>query len=247
MQTQIPNHILKAGVKYSCAIASRTLDLVEKNLHIGMTTDEIDEMCIEYIRSQNAESCIGYKGYPKHTCVSVNEVICHGVPSQRKLEDGDLVNVDIVVKYDGFYGDTARTFCLGNVSERMKTLCAVTRNARDIGISVVKPGIMTGDIGFAIQSYVEKSGFKLVKAFAGHGIGRQLHTDPAIKSYGQPRQGQKIHEGMIFTVEPILCGGDPAFTELSDNWTIVTQDNSWAAQWEHTLYVTHDGYELLSW
>ena len=242
------NQILKAGVQAACKIVSHSLDLVGKTIQAGMTTEYIDQICYEYITGQGGRSgCNGYKGYPKNVCISVNEVVCHGVPNNQIIQNGDIVNVDIVVEFNGYYGDAARMFCIGDVNPDALNLVEATRAARDHGIAVVRPGATLGDIGHAIESYITKNTtYSIVKQFCGHGIGRKMHEPPQIMNYGMPGQGAKITEGMIFTVEPIVCIGKPSLIELEDGWTTITQDNSWAAQWEHTIYVTKNGCEILT-
>lgn len=233
------------GVQRACRLVRDTLDMIEKNIQPGMRTEDVDKLCTKHLIDNGGKSgCKNYLGYPKNICVSINEVACHGIPGPRVIQKTDLVNVDIVVEIDGFYGDAARTFAMPECSAEAQELSRITREARDAAIQIIKPGITTGDIGHAVETYVKeasKNKLSIVKGYCGHGIGRKMHEPPKIPNHGIPGTGAVIEAGMFFTVEPIVCMGNPEVYELGDGWTVVTKDGSWSAQWEHTLMVTEDG------
>jgi methionyl aminopeptidase len=228
--------------------AAELLDLVQRELQIGMTTAEIDALVDEATRARGAISApYRYHGFPAHCCTSVNDVVCHGIPdSRRVLREGDIINVDVTPIVDGFHGDSSRTFMLGEVSPLARRLVQDTYRALWRGISAVRPGATTGDIGHAIQSYVEPRGYSVVRQFSGHGIGRIFHTAPAILHYGRPGAGERLVPGMTFTIEPMINLGDWRCQVLSDGWTAVTVDGALSAQFEHTVLVTDDGVEVLT-
>ncbi len=228
--------------------AAELLDLVERELRVGMTTAEIDTLVAEATRARGAISApYRYHGFPAHCCTSVNDVVCHGIPdAQRVLRDGDIINVDVTPIVDGFHGDSSRTFLIGAVSPLGRRLVQDTYRALCLGISAVRPGATTGDIGHAIQSYVEPRGYSVVRQFSGHGIGRIFHTAPAILHYGRPGAGERLVPGMTFTIEPMINLGDWRCQVLSDGWTAVTVDGTLSAQFEHTVLVTEDGVEVLT-
>jgi methionyl aminopeptidase len=241
------SEVFRNGMRAAGKLAAAALDYVEAKIHPGATTLQLERYCMDYIERQGGKSgCHGYKGYPGYVCISPNEVVCHGIPGDRVLVEGDIVNIDIVVELDGFYGDTARMFCVGSVKKEARDLIEVTREARDAGIKMVRAGATTGDIGYAIQSYVANTPFEIIKEYCGHGIGKQMHMPPLVRNYGEPGQGIKLQEGMCITVEPIVAISTDQVKELDDGWTVVTADGSWAAQCEHTVYVTRDGYEILT-
>ena len=188
----------------------------------------------------------GYKPYPKSICTSINHQVCHGVPGDRLLRQGDIVNVDITVIKDGFHGDTSRMFEVGNASIQAKRLCRITHECLWLGIRSVRPGGNLGDIGAAIQHHAESSGYSVVREFCGHGIGRKFHEDPQVLHYGKRGTGLLLQPGMVFTIEPMINAGKAAIRELADGWTIVTKDHSLSAQWEHTLLVTNEGFDVLT-
>jgi len=188
----------------------------------------------------------GYQPYPKSICTSVNHVVCHGVPGLKKLKAGDVINIDVTVIKDGFHGDTSRMFFVGEPSIQARRLSEITYECMWRGINAVKPGAFLGDIGYLIQSHAEKNGFSVVREFCGHGIGRKFHEEPQILHYGRPNQGPKLEAGMTFTIEPMINAGKRDIRQLADGWTIVTADHSLSAQWEHTVLVTADGYEILT-
>ncbi|MGD9762491.1 MAG: type I methionyl aminopeptidase [Candidatus Binatia bacterium] len=228
--------------------AAELLDLVEREIRPGMTTAEIDHLVAETTRARGAISApYRYHGFPAHCCTSINDVVCHGIPSaSRVLREGDIINVDVTPIVDGYHGDASRTFMIGEVSPIAKRLVQDTYRALWRGISAVRPGGTTGDIGHAIQSFVEPRGYSVVRQFSGHGTGRIFHTAPAILHYGRPGTGERLVPGMTFTIEPMINLGDWRCQILDDGWTAVTVDGSLSAQFEHTLLVTETGVEVLT-
>jgi len=228
--------------------AGELLDLVEREIRVGMTTAEIDRLVDEATRARGAVSApYRYHGFPAHVCTSVNDVVCHGIPdANRVLRDGDIVNVDVTPIVDGFHGDASRTFLIGSVSPIARRLVEDTYRSLWLGISAVRPGATTGDIGHAIQRFVEPRGYSVVRQFSGHGIGRLFHTAPAILHYGRPGSGEALTAGMTFTIEPMINLGDWRCQVLKDGWTAVTVDGSLSAQFEHTVLVTESGVEVLT-
>jgi methionyl aminopeptidase len=224
------------------------LDLVEREIRPGMSTAELDQIVADATAASGAISApLGYRGFPAHCCISINEVVCHGIPSRsRFLRDGDIVNVDVTPIVDGFHGDSSRTFLIGDVTPAARRLVEDTFTALWLGIAAVRPGGRIGDIGHAIQRFVEPLGYSVVRQFSGHGIGRQFHTAPAVLHYGKPGTGAPIEPGMMFTIEPMINLGDWRCCVLDDGWTAVTADGSLSAQFEHTLLVTEDGVEVLT-
>lgn len=228
-------------------LAADTLDHIESHTLVDMTTLEIDQICTAYIHQHGGRSgCHGYKGYPGNVCVSVNEVVCHGIPDGRIICDGDIVNVDVVVELNGYYGDTARTFCVGDVNPEARQLVEITKEARNRGIAAVRAGATTGDIGHAIEACVKAAGYTVIKAYCGHGIGRSMHETPLVRNYGNPGEGIPLQAGKCITIEPIVTLGSDSVKELSDGWTVVTDDGCWTAQCEHTVYITHNGCEIMT-
>ena len=234
-------------------LAAEVLDYITPLIHPGMTTDQIDRLCHEYIVNEQESTPAplnyappGYQPYPKSVCTSVNHVVCHGVPGERKLKAGDIVNVDVTVIKNGFHGDTSRMFYVGQPSIQARRLCDITYECMWRGIDAVKPDARLGDIGHAIQTYAEQHGFSVVREFCGHGIGRKFHEEPQVLHYGRPGAGLRLEAGMIFTVEPMINAGKADIRQLADGWTIVTKDHSLSAQWEHTVLVTPEGYEVLT-
>ena len=234
-------------------LASEVLDFIGPCIKSGITTGALDSLCHDYM--VNVQNTIpaplnyapaGYKPYPKSICTSVNHQVCHGVPGDKVLKHGDVVNLDITVIKDGFHGDTSRMFCIGEPSIQAKRLCDITYECMWLGIREVRPGAQLGDIGFVIQQHAEASGYSVVREFCGHGIGRKFHEDPQVLHYGRPGTGMLLKAGMTFTIEPMINAGKPAIRELADGWTIVTKDHSLSAQWEHTVLVTDSGFEVLT-
>ena len=230
-------------------LAAEVLEMIAEHVKPGVTTEELDRICHDHIvKTQQAiPANLGYKGFPKTVCTSVNHVICHGIPSATKvLKDGDIVNIDVTVIRDGFHGDTSRMYYVGKPDVRAQRLCTVAFESMMNGIAVVRPGATLGDIGFAIQKHVEAAGFSVVREYCGHGIGRVYHEDPQVLHYGKPNTGLRLEKGMTFTVEPMVNAGKPHTRLLPDGWTVVTKDHSLSAQWEHTIAVTDDGFEILT-
>ena len=253
MPIEIKNADDIVAMRVAGRLAAEVLDFIEPHVRPGVTTGELDRLCHDYM--VDVQGTIpaplnyappGYRPFPKSICTSVNHQVCHGIPGDKVLKDGDIVNVDITVIKDGFHGDTSRMFTVGEPSIASRRLCQVTFECMWLGIEAVRPGATIGDIGHAIQSHAEHHGFSVVREFCGHGIGRRFHEEPQILHYGKPGAGERLVEGMIFTVEPMINAGRREIRELPDGWTIVTRDRSPSAQWEHTVLVTRDGYEILT-
>jgi methionyl aminopeptidase len=236
-----------AGMRQAGQLAAQTLDYITPYVEIGVTTDKLDQLCHEFIRAHNAVPApLGYKGYPKSICTSINHVVCHGIPSERHLENGDIVNIDVTVILNGWFGDTSRMYTVGEVPLRAQKLIAVTYESLMRSIEVVKPGARLGDIGHAIQSYVEANRFSVVRDFCGHGLGRVFHAPPSVLHFGQRGQGAELVPGMFFTIEPMVNAGRADTKILADGWTAVTRDKSLSAQFEHTIGVTDTGCEIFT-
>jgi methionyl aminopeptidase len=233
--------------KIAGAIASGALDQVSKFIKPGISTDQIDKICYEFINDHKAYSApLFYRGFPKSCCTSANHVVCHGIPSDKILKEGDIINVDVTAFKEGWHGDTSRMFKIGEVSIKAEKLINITYDSMMKAISIVKDGVHLGDIGSTIQSHVEAQGFSVVKDFCGHGIGQTFHKEPNILHYGKRGSGEKIKTGMIFTIEPMINLGNYETKTLKDGWTAVTKDKSLSAQFEHTIGVTKDGYEIFT-
>jgi len=230
-------------------LAAEVLEMLVPHVKPGVTTEELDRLAYEHIVNvqKAVPANVGYKGFPKTLCTSVNHVICHGIPNAGKvLKDGDIVNIDVTVIKDGWHGDTSRMYFAGTPSVLARRLVDTTLEAMLLGIAQVKPGATLGDIGHAIQEHAEGQGFSIVREYCGHGIGQIYHEDPQVLHYGHPGAGLKLQKGMTFTVEPMVNAGKPYTRLLPDGWTVVTKDHSLSAQWEHTVAVTDDGYEILT-
>ncbi|RMG29214.1 MAG: type I methionyl aminopeptidase [Gammaproteobacteria bacterium] len=229
-------------------LAAEVLEMIRPYVRPGVTTEELDRICHDYIVDvQKAiPAPLNYRGYPKSICTSVNHQICHGIPGPRKLKDGDILNIDVTVIKDGFHGDTSRMFFVGRPSIQAKRLVRVTYEAMVRGIRMVRPGVRLGDIGHAIQKYVEAHDYSVVREYCGHGIGRAFHEEPQVLHYGRPGTGMELVPGMTFTIEPMVNAGRRHSKVLADGWTVVTKDRSLSAQWEHTVLVTEDGFEVLT-
>jgi len=229
-------------------LAAAVLDMIAPHVQPGITTDELDRLCYDYIvnHQQAIPANVGYNGFPKTLCTSINHVVCHGIPGDKKLKDGDIINIDVTVIKDGFHGDTSKMYYVGESSVLAKRLVQVTHDAMLTGIDMVKPGVRLGDIGHAIQIYAESHGFSVVREYCGHGIGRVYHEDPQVLHYGTPGTGLELKPGMTFTIEPMINAGKRHVRLLPDGWTVVTKDHSLSAQWEHTILVTNDGHDVLT-
>jgi methionyl aminopeptidase len=234
-------------MRESCRLAANTLLMIERHIKPGVTTNDLNNICHDFILQNKATpSPLNYKGFPKSICTSVNEEVCHGIPSDRKLRNGDIVNLDITAYLNGFHGDTNATFFVGSPRAAARKLVEATKEALNRGIKEVRPGARLGNIGYAIQSYVEPLGFSVVREFCGHGIGRNFHEEPQVLHFGKYGDGIEIKKGMVFTIEPMINAGDPDLRVLSDRWTAVTSDGSFSSQFEHTLAVTENGCEVLT-
>ncbi|WP_026600424.1 type I methionyl aminopeptidase [Methylomonas sp. 11b] len=229
-------------------LAAEVLEMIAPYVVAGISTEELDQICHNYIVDvQHAiPAPLNYRGFPKSICTSINQQICHGIPSEKKLKNGDIVNIDITVIKDGYHGDTSKMFCIGDVSPHAKRLVDITRECLFLGIAEVKPGARLGDIGHAIQKHAENNRYSIVREFCGHGIGKKFHEDPHVMHFGKRGEGEIIEPGMIFTIEPMLNQGKRHMKILADGWTAVTKDRSLSAQWEHTILVTDTGYEILT-
>ncbi len=229
-------------------LASEVLDMIEEHVNPGVTTDELNKICHDYIVDHQGAipAPLNYRGFPKSICTSVNHVICHGIPSEKKLKKGDIINIDVTVIKDGYHGDNSRMYFVGKPTVLGNRLCDVAREAMFVGINLIKPGVQLGDIGFAIQQHVEKNNFSVVREYCGHGIGKIFHEEPQVLHYGKQGTGMELKEGMTFTIEPMINAGRKETRLLADNWTVVTRDHSLSAQWEHTLLVTPTGHEILT-
>jgi len=230
------------------AMAATVLKMIREHVQPGITTGELDQICHDYItREQKAiPAPLNYKGFPKSICTSVNHVVCHGIPGEKKLKDGDVVNIDVTVIKDGWHGDTSKMFVVGEPSIRAKRVCDIAYNAMTTGIEMVAPGVRLGDIGHAIQRFTEGQGCSVVREYCGHGIGQVFHEEPQVLHYGRPGTGEVLVPGMVFTIEPMVNLGRRETRLLPDGWTVVTRDRSLSAQWEHTIAVTEDGFDVLT-
>lgn len=236
-------------LRISGRLAAQVLEMIGAYIKSGVSTEYLDDICNDYIVNtlQVIPANVGYHGFTKTTCISINDEVCHGIPSaHRILKDGDILNIDVAVIKDGYFGDTSRMYFVGEVNPAAKKLVDTTYAAMLAGIHAVKPGATLGDIGYAIQSVAQREGYSIVREYCGHGIGRIYHEQPNILHYGQKGQGMVLKKGMVFTIEPMVNAGKPHVKELNDGWTVVTQDKSLSAQWEHMVAVTDDGFELLT-
>ncbi len=235
------------GMRKAGRLGAETLDFITPHVKPGVTTEELDRLCHDFIVAHDAVPApLGYRGFPKSICTSVNHVVCHGIPGAKRLLDGDILNIDVTVILDGWHGDTSRMFFLGDIGVKARRLVDVTYQAMWRGIKVVRPGATVGDIGHAIQDFVEPQRFSVVQAFCGHGLGRVFHEAPNVMHFGQPGKGEVLKEGMFFTIEPMINAGAFQVKVLDDDWTAVTRDRSLSAQFEHSLGVTADGYEVFT-
>lgn len=253
MTIPIKNHDQIEKMRIAGKLASEVLDFISKYVNPGITTDELDSLCNKFmVNEQNTIPAPlnyappGHTPFPKSICTSVNNQICHGIPGDRILKKGDVVNIDVTVIKDGYHGDTSRMFYVGEPSIKARRLCEITYQSMWKGINEVRPNATLGDIGFAIQEFAENQGFSVVREFCGHGIGEGFHEEPQILHYGQKGHGVKLKEGMTFTIEPMINEGKKEIRLMPDGWTVVTKDRSLSAQWEHTILVTKNGFEVLT-
>ena len=236
-----------AGMRAAGRLAAQTLDFIAPHVKPGISTAALDKLCDDFILDNGAISaCLNYRGYPKSICTSINHVVCHGIPSDRKLENGDILNIDVTVILDGWHGDSSRMYAAGTPNTRAKNLIDVTYESLMRGLKVVKPGATLGDVGHAIQTYVESNRFSVVRDFCGHGIGRRFHEPPNVLHFGRIGEGPILRTGMFFTIEPMVNAGRPEVKVLDDGWTAVTRDRSLSAQFEHMIGVTDTGCEIFT-
>ncbi len=229
-------------------LAGEVLQMIRPHVQAGITTEELDRICHDYIvgEQQAIPAPLNYRGFPKSICTSINHVVCHGIPGNKKLRKGDMLNIDITVIKDGYHGDTSKIFFIGEASVAAQRLARISHECMRIGIDMVRPGVQLGDIGHAIQAHAESNHCSIVREYCGHGIGREFHEDPQVLHYGKPGTGLRLEAGMTFTIEPMVNAGKRHTRLLPDGWTVVTKDHSLSAQWEHTILVTADGHEVLT-
>jgi len=237
-----------AKMRTAGRLAAEVLEMIAPYIKPGITTDELDRICHDYIvNEQDAiPAPLNYHGFPKSICTSVNHVVCHGIPADKRLKNGDIINVDITVIKDGYHGDTSMMFAVGEVPIKAKRLMETARECLVAGIQLVKPGIRLGDIGHVIQSIATKNHYSVVREYCGHGIGEAFHEEPQVLHYGEANTGVELRKGMIFTIEPMINLGKSPIKVMKDEWTVITKDRSLSAQWEHTILVTESGYEVLT-
>ncbi len=238
-----------AKMRIAGRLTAEVLDMIGEYVRPGVTTAELDKICHDYMVDvqQAIPACLGYHGFPKSVCTSVNHVICHGIPTDKKvLKEGDIVNIDVTVIKDDWFGDASRMYFVGNVPSHAKRLCEVSQECLLLGIELVKPGCRLGDIGHAIQRHAEKHHYSVVREYCGHGIGKVFHEEPQVLHYGRPGTGLELKEGMVFTIEPMINAGKPHTKLKKDGWTVETADGRLSAQWEHTMAVTATGVEILT-
>jgi methionyl aminopeptidase len=236
-------------MRTACQMAAEVLVMIGEYVKPGVSTGELDQLCHDYIveKQKAIPACLGYNGFPKSICTSVNHVVCHGIPSASKiLKDGDIINIDVTVIHNGWHGDTSKMFFVGNVSPHAKRLVEVTQECMYKGIEMVKPGTRLGDIGHVIQKHAESNFYSIVREYCGHGIGKTFHEEPQVLHYGRPDTGLELKEGMVFTIEPMVNLGKRHTKLKRDGWTVETKDGRLSAQWEHTIAVTADGVDVLT-
>jgi methionyl aminopeptidase len=229
-------------------LAADVLTMIAPHVKAGVSTDDLDRLCNDFIVNvqKTIPANVGYGGFPKTICASVNHVVCHGIPSEKRLKNGDIINIDVAVIKDGWYGDTSRMYFVGEPSLLARRLVTTTYEAMCAGIRAVRPGASLGDVGYAIQSVAHREGFSVVREYCGHGIGQLYHDEPQVTHYGRPGEGLVLKPGMIFTIEPMINAGKAPTSSLADGWTVVTKDRSLSAQWEHMVVVTDEGFEVLT-
>jgi len=248
MQVTFKNAAEQEQMRVAGRLAAEVLDMIGPYVVPGVTTDELNDRCHQYIVDvqKAVPAPLNYRGFPKSICTSVNHVVCHGIPSDKRLKQGDIVNLDITVIKDGWHGDTSRMFAVGKIAPATQRLIDITHEAMWIGIRMIQPGVHLGDLGAAIQKFVEDQHLTVVREYCGHGIGRIFHEDPQVLHYGKRGTGMELRAGMTFTVEPMVNAGKRDVRLLADGWTVITKDHSLSAQWEHTVLVTDTGYEVLT-
>ncbi len=248
MSITIKNESEISKMRIAGKLAADVLEMIEPFVVPGVTTNELDQLCHDFIinEQQAIPAPLNYRGFPKSICTSVNHTICHGIPNEKRLKKGDIVNIDITVIKDEYHGDTSKMFGVGQISPYAKRLIDITQESLFLGIEQVKPGATFGDIGHVIQKLAESNRYSVVREFCGHGIGKKFHEDPHVMHFGKAGEGETIEAGMIFTIEPMLNIGKRQMKVLKDGWTAVTKDRSLSAQWEHTILVTDDGHEVLT-
>lgn len=249
MKVTIKNTEEIAKMRIAGRMAAEVLEMIGEYVVPGVSTEELDRICHEHItlKQKAIPACLGYRGFPKSVCTSVNQVVCHGIPSEKKkLKNGDIINIDVTVIYEGYHGDTSKMYFVGKPTSHAERLVNVTQECLLKGIALVRPGCRLGDIGHVIQQHAEANYYTIVREYCGHGIGRVFHEDPQVVHYGQPNTGFELKEGMCFTIEPMVNAGKPHTKLKSDGWTVETKDGRLSAQWEHTLLVTATGVEVLT-
>lgn len=248
MQVTIKNPEEQQKMRAAGRLAAEVLDIIGPHVVPGVTTEELDRICYEHIVNvqQAVPANLNYRGFPKTICSSVNHVVCHGIPNDKRLKAGDTVNIDVTVIKDGFHGDTSRMYFVGKPPAHAQRLAEICREAMWRAIRIVRPGTRLGDIGHVIQAFVEEQNFSVVREYCGHGIGRIYHEDPQVLHYGEPGTGFELRPGMTFTIEPMVNAGKRHVRQLPDGWTVVTKDHSLSAQWEHTILVTESGFDVLT-
>jgi methionyl aminopeptidase len=248
MPVTIKTHDEIEKMRIAGRLAADVLHMIRPHVQAGITTEELDRICHDYIvnEQQAIPAPLNYRGFPKSICTSINHQVCHGIPGPKKLKNGDILNIDITVIKNEFHGDTSKMFFVGKPSILAERVSRISHECLVLGIEMVKPGVQLGDIGHAIQQHAEKNHCSVVREFCGHGIGRQFHEDPQVLHYGEPGTGLALEPGMTFTIEPMINAGKREVKILPDNWTVITKDRSLSAQWEHTILVTEDGFEVLT-
>ena len=237
-----------AGIRRASQLAAEVLVMLSEHVKVGVTTDTLDKLAHDYIVNQQGAipACLNYLGFPRSICTSVNHQVCHGIPGNKKLVDGDIINVDVTVIKDGFFGDTSMMFEIGKPTIRGSRICRIAHECLWVGIDMVKPGVTLGDLGYAIQQHAHKNACSIVREYCGHGVGLAFHEPPLVMHYGNQGEGEVLQAGMTFTIEPMVNLGKKDIKVLPDGWTVVTKDRSLSAQWEHTLVVTETGCEVLT-
>lgn len=235
------------AMRQTCRLAAETLKMIEPYVISGVTTQELNDICHEFIIQHGATpSPLNYRGFPRSICTSINQQVCHGIPGKRIIKSGDIINIDITTYFDGFHGDTSKTFHVGKPTPKGIKICQVAKDCLDAGIRVVRPGAKLGDIGWAVEQVALSNHCSVVREYCGHGIGREFHEEPAVLHYGKPNTGVMLQQGMVFTIEPMINLGKSEIRHMPDKWTVVTRDHSLSSQFEHTILVTDVGFEVLT-